>query len=161
MVGWRMRAAGFALVSLLSILAGGSTAGAAPTCADVVLRDWEDGRIDGAYSAKCYREALESMPEDVRVYTSATDDIARARRDAARSSARARRLSGRPASSAGTPADIAPAQPATSSPAARSLPVPVLLAGAVVVLVGVAGSTSLVAKRVRRRRLAQSGRARA
>jgi hypothetical protein len=153
-------AAGFALVLVLGILAGGSTAGAAPTCGDVVLRDWEDGRIDGAYSATCYREALESMPEDVRVYTSATDDIARARREAVRSSARARRLSGRPAASAGTLADVAPAQPPTSSPAARSLPVPVLLAAVVVVLVGVAGSTSLVAKRVRRRRLAQGGRAR-
>jgi hypothetical protein len=43
-----------------------------------VLGDWTDGRVDGQYDAACYLEAIEILPEDVRAYTSAADDIARA-----------------------------------------------------------------------------------
>jgi hypothetical protein len=156
MVGWRVRAAaGIALVSV-GVLVGGNAAGAAPSCGDAVLADWEDGRIDGAYTAECYRDALASMPEDVRVYTSATDDIARARRESLTSEARSRRLSGRtPAPARADAGDAAaPALPGSTA-AARALPLSVLLAGSVVVLVGIAGTTSFAAGRLRRRRLAR------
>jgi hypothetical protein len=53
--------------------AGGSTA-----CAAQLLEDWYDGRIDGVYGVECYRDALDSLPEDVRAYSSASDDITRA-----------------------------------------------------------------------------------
>jgi hypothetical protein len=53
-------------------------AGAAQeSCGDNVLRDWYDGRIDGVYPARCYRDALKRMPDDMRTYTSATEDISR------------------------------------------------------------------------------------
>jgi hypothetical protein len=43
-----------------------------------VITDWRDGRIDGTYSAKCFRQALEDLPEDLRIYGSAEADIIRA-----------------------------------------------------------------------------------
>jgi hypothetical protein len=47
-------------------------------CGKAVLTDWADGRLDRAYPAPCYEAAIEVMPEDLRAYTTAKDDIARA-----------------------------------------------------------------------------------
>jgi hypothetical protein len=58
-------------------LVGAPTAGAA-TCGTAVLKDWADGRLDRAYPVNCYQHALDAMPEDMRSYTSASDDIKRA-----------------------------------------------------------------------------------
>jgi hypothetical protein len=51
---------------------------ASPSCESRLLRDWADGRIDGTYPLRCYRSALRSLPADLRVYSSAPDDIAQA-----------------------------------------------------------------------------------
>jgi hypothetical protein len=51
---------------------------AAATCDSRLLRDWSDGRIDGTYPVGCYRTALRSLPADLKVYSSAPDDIAQA-----------------------------------------------------------------------------------
>ena len=48
------------------------------SCATVLLRDWADGRIDGTYPLACYRVALKSLPGDIRVYSSAPEDISQA-----------------------------------------------------------------------------------
>ena len=53
------------------------TAGAA-TCGTAVLKDWADGKLDRAYPVNCYQDALDAMPEDMRSYTTAPDDIKRA-----------------------------------------------------------------------------------
>jgi hypothetical protein len=47
-------------------------------CEKALLADWSDGRIDRDYPLGCYRAALKSLPADLRVYSSAPDDIARA-----------------------------------------------------------------------------------
>ena len=62
----------------LTALALTGAAGAAPSCGSKVLEDWRDGRIDNTYPVACYRQALASMPEDVRVYSTAQSDITRA-----------------------------------------------------------------------------------
>ncbi|MDX6388412.1 MAG: hypothetical protein QOK34_1716 [Gaiellaceae bacterium] len=67
-----------ALVGLLAALACSATGQAATGCASALLQDWRDGRIDGTYSVACYRAALDQMPEDVRIYSSAESDIKRA-----------------------------------------------------------------------------------
>ena len=59
-------------------LAAPATAGAAPGCGTAVLKDWADGKLDRAHPVKCYQAALDAMPEDMRSYTSAPDDIKRA-----------------------------------------------------------------------------------
>jgi hypothetical protein len=68
----------FALGTLFVALIAAGSAQAAPSCASRLLDDWQDGRIDGTYPVACYQQALATMPEDVRVYSSAEDDITRA-----------------------------------------------------------------------------------
>jgi hypothetical protein len=54
-------------------------AGQAKTgCVSALLGDWRDGSIDGRYSVACYQAALEQLPEDLRIYSSAESDIKRA-----------------------------------------------------------------------------------
>ena len=48
------------------------------TCADALLKDWADGRIDATYRLECYRAALKSLPVDLRVYSQAPEDISQA-----------------------------------------------------------------------------------
>jgi hypothetical protein len=48
------------------------------SCESRLLRDWSDGRIDGTYPVSCYRTALKSLPADLKVYSSAPDDIRQA-----------------------------------------------------------------------------------
>ena len=47
-------------------------------CGKAVLTDWADGRLDRTYPDTCYQAAIETMPEDLRAYTTAKDDISRA-----------------------------------------------------------------------------------
>jgi hypothetical protein len=63
------------------------------SCGQKVLRDWsDDGRIETTFAAHCYREAIAHLPTDVRLYSSAEDDITHAlARVAAKRSARAPR----------------------------------------------------------------------
>ena len=69
-----LAAVAFGLVAL----AFTGTAGAAESCGSRVLADWRDGRLDGTYPVKCYRQALAQLPEDVQVYSTAQADITRA-----------------------------------------------------------------------------------
>jgi hypothetical protein len=44
-----------------------------------VISDWvKDGVVTDRYQLSCYRAAIRSLPEDMRTYTSAGDDINRA-----------------------------------------------------------------------------------
>ena len=76
------------LLALLASLALTSVAGpaaAATPCWTRLLDDWvKDGRIDRPYPATCYRAAIANLPEDVRAYSSAREDIERALREAIR-----------------------------------------------------------------------------
>jgi hypothetical protein len=47
-------------------------------CAKGLLKDWADGRIDGTYPLACYRVVLNSLPVDLQVYSSASEDISQA-----------------------------------------------------------------------------------
>jgi len=55
-----------------------SSARASKPCWKTVVTDWSDGRIEGSYPVSCYRQALHALPEDIRLYSSAVDDIKRA-----------------------------------------------------------------------------------
>ena len=69
-----------ALVVLIALpRQGRQAAGPAQTsCAARLIHDWSDGRIDGFYAVGCYRAALHSLPADLRVYSSAPEDIRQA-----------------------------------------------------------------------------------
>jgi len=49
------------------------------------MRDWRsNGRIDLIYPATCYEAALDGLPEDLRAYSSAEDDLERALQSSSR-----------------------------------------------------------------------------
>jgi len=64
--------------ALAALAVCGSAAAATPDCASRLLADWRDGRMDRVYPVDCYREALASLPEDLRIYSSAETDLTRA-----------------------------------------------------------------------------------
>jgi hypothetical protein len=76
----RMLVALTALTGLLFVGASvrPATAQAASPCWKKLLNDWYDGRIDQTYPVHCYRDALKHLPADVQTYSSAHDDILRA-----------------------------------------------------------------------------------
>ena len=59
---------------LLAVLLPGRAAAATP-CWKQVLNDWSNGRAIGTYPLHCYRDAIRRLPEDLRDYSSASDDI--------------------------------------------------------------------------------------
>ncbi len=61
-------------------LAMPATATAAKPCWKQIVDDWYDNeRIDGSYSQKCYAQAEQSIPQDLRDYSDLPAEIARAR----------------------------------------------------------------------------------
>jgi hypothetical protein len=65
------------LVALLAFSAP-ALAKKRPSCAQQVIDDWADGRIDKKYPAHCYREALKLAPADIAEYSSFPSDVERA-----------------------------------------------------------------------------------
>jgi hypothetical protein len=65
-----------ALAAAASLVA--APGASAATCWERVISDWRDGHISGTYSAACFRAALRHLPEDLRIYGSAEEDITRA-----------------------------------------------------------------------------------
>jgi len=72
-------------LACVTIVAASSTAAlpaeasSTDACAQRVIRDWYDGgRVDGVYPLRCYRAAIQALPEDVLQYSDARDEIERA-----------------------------------------------------------------------------------
>lgn len=110
-------------------------ASAAPDCADVVLDEWTSGAVTSAHPADCYEAAIDALPEDLRAYTSAADDISRALIAAVRTGGGERQL--------------ASTSVATQAEDPRAFPA---LVAVLVVLVGLLGVSGLAASAIRRRR---------
>jgi hypothetical protein len=67
------------LAAFAALLVLVSPATAAKSCGRAVIDDWyDDGRVDGTYALHCYDDAIDSLPRDVRDYSSAKEDIQRA-----------------------------------------------------------------------------------
>jgi hypothetical protein len=64
--------------ALVAAVAPASVVAAKPSCGVAVLRDWSDGKLNRSYPVRCYQDAINRMPEDMRSYTTAPDDIQRA-----------------------------------------------------------------------------------
>lgn len=110
----------------------------AQPCGEDVIADWSaDGGVDRSYAPRCYGEALDSLPEDMRAYTTAADDISQALHARVRQS----RPRESPAAAVGSMATV-------------SLPFGLLAAGTLVLLLVVAGLTTVATRWLRRFRLA-------
>jgi hypothetical protein len=82
----RIGRATLVLVLALAALTVSAPASAATPCWKTLINDWYDGRIDKAYPVRCYRDAIDNLPEDVAAYSSAHEDLTRALLSAARRS---------------------------------------------------------------------------
>lgn len=133
--------AALVLASAAPAAAGGAPAATSGSpCAAQLLEDWYDGRIDGVYGVECYGDALERLPEDVRAYSSASDDITRALHG---------RLGGRTVGGEnGRGKRAAPVPAPVAESRWRSLPLPLLCVFSVgLVLLAGASARALIARR--------------
>ena len=125
----------FALLALALLVV--APADATRPCGDAVVSDWADGHIDGRYAPRCYGDALETLPEDVRAYSTAEDDIARAMRAQIRKSRERTSARGSESSATGGVA---------------SVPIPLVSGAALALVLALAALVHLVGHRLRRER---------
>jgi hypothetical protein len=149
-----------ATLATLALTAEPAAAAQKPSCAEQVVADWYDnGRVDYLYPLHCYREAIKSLPPDVKDYSSAKEEIERALQDAANRPpvTKPTRLTGGPV----TPADTNETEttdgetvagggggddgPNTAGPS--SVPIPLIVLGGLSVLLLAAGSAGYLARR--------------
>jgi hypothetical protein len=159
------------LALVLAALSVAAPATAGKPCWKRLVVDWYDGRIDGTYPASCYREAIKNIPEDLKGYSAAEEDIRRALLAATREQggelADTDPIEPEPAngpdSGDGGDGDAEAVPPGSDGGGglldflkpsnADSIPIPLLvLAGLALVLLAAAG-TSFVARRVQARRV--------
>ena len=178
--GRRITLGAFAL-ALVALLAAGAAQAAAKKssgtpCWKLVVNDWFDnGRIDGTYPIPCYTQAIQHIPEDALVYSSAPNDIRRAMLAAIRQDSGGGHgggghsgsdISGGPGGNpnGGGPGGSAGAtthrsgflQRAIDSVGpsnASSIPLPLLVLGGIALLLLAAGGTSFLARRIQARRV--------
>jgi hypothetical protein len=133
-----------AAACLAALLPTGAAA-AASGCGNAVLRDWADGKLNRVYPVRCYQDALNRMPEDMRSYTSAPDDIQRA--------LLAQLRQGRTNGDRQTGARREALSAIGVDEVARStgIPRPVVALGVIGIALVAAGSGGLVARRLRAR----------
>jgi len=164
---------GVAALALAAAVARPVPAAAATPCWKALLNDWYDGRIDNTYPLHCYSEALTHLPADVATYSSAHDDIFRALQNA---KAELRRNGTKVTSTTLVPPPDKPAgggkntstsSTTTTAPPGRkppggglpsvadkvnhsgpsSVPLPLIVLGALALLLVAAGGIGLLAKR--------------
>jgi hypothetical protein len=144
---------------LLLAFATASPAAAAKPCWRQVLDDWTDNtRLDKEYAIGCYNEALANIPDDIEAYTDAYDQISNARQDALRGD-NDRGLS---SASPGGGGDDDPGGGSDGGPlgeilgigtdSSDSIPLPLVILGALAGLLMAAGAAGLVARKLQARR---------
>ena len=137
-------------------------AAAKSPCWRQILNEWVDNRqISPTYPLHCYREAIQHVPEDLRVYTDIEQDILAARQQAVR-----RQNFREPAVSGGPSQAERRHDPDASlftqgfdklgPNNADSMPLPLIILGGLALLLIAAGAAGLVSRRIRGRRLPSS-----
>src|SRR5829696_5848649 len=155
----RMKRVALLPALVVAVLAAGTApAQAAPGCANAVVQEWlRTGHVDDDHSLRCYREALSRLDDytDLAVYSDLSDSI-----DAALAAAVARR-NGNPVPQryrdelkkhrppAGAPVATAAAPVAATE--GNSIPVPLLVLGALALGLTAVGAGGVVARRRRSR----------
>jgi hypothetical protein len=126
-----------AIAALAAVLASvcAQPAAARPACVDAILEEWSAGALDSVYPLDCYDAAIDALPEDLRAYTTAADDISRAAIAASRSDAPVRQLASAPG----------------ESETVTTFPVAVVVLAALVALLAASGTAAALIRRGRAR----------
>jgi hypothetical protein len=146
---------------------------AAVPCWKLLLNDWYGGRINHVYPVRCYRDALRHLPTDVATYSSAYDDILRALQAAiAKERLKHKAINANSphppqgkdpnSGSGGDNGSGGSGEPGrdtggglaseVSSSSPSSVPTPLIVLGALALLLVAAGGAGLLAKRIQARR---------
>jgi hypothetical protein len=72
-------------IALLTLFVGSAGAARAVPCWKLIQNDAYDRHIDGTYSVRCYREAIERVPGDSLIYGELRQELTQAMLDAIRS----------------------------------------------------------------------------
>ena len=149
-----------ALAAALLVAAGcGNATAAAQPCWRTVIQDWYDGKIDGNYSASCYREALKNAPDDLRMYSDLPEDLDRALQTKARSLSGIQHAAKTVPSKAAANGRNKPRGPVgrvleeLGPKRADSVPIPLLVLASLALLLIAAGAGGLVTRRLAARRV--------
>ena len=133
---------------LIAAFAASSTAGAATPCSRAIIDDWLDNdRIDRIYDLSCYESAIDALPEDIRIYTSAEEVISRAFQSV--SGKRLDRQLEGPSTVETPPSGYVPP---VDSAASTAFPLPLLVLGGMSVALLAAGGFGYVSRRRRGQR---------
>jgi hypothetical protein len=155
-----------ALAASLALTVAAAPAAAGTPCWKVVISDWyADGRVDGTYPIACYEQAIQNLPDDVRAYADAADEIRRAMLDRLRHH---RDEGGTGSSSGGDETAVAFGPGSGGEPPkglvsklidkigpsnADSVPLPLLVLAGIAFLLLAAAGGSFVARRIQSRRV--------
>jgi hypothetical protein len=150
-------AAVFAAVLALAFAA--PPAGAASDCGAAVIKDWRNARLHANYAPACYRQALRELPEDIRIYSTAEDDINRAliaslaKKATTAYTSKVGAVKGVVRTLASTKSSNAvrkEAARAAADPSASAVPITVLVFGAGALVLVATAVASVVVRRLRR-----------
>ena len=155
-----------AVISLLVAFAAGllllalpGTAAAKTPCWKQVLNDWSNNRPIGVYPLHCYRDAIRNLPEDVRDYSNAADEIQAAlQAQIGKRTNRSIQSNGLPSSAKGKTPESASGPPSSAYRSAidklgtnnaDSLPIPLLVLASVGGFLLALAAAMTTAKRIR------------
>jgi len=161
------RGAGVCFITIAFLLpfsAPASAASPAP-CWQLLMNQWYQGEIKTIFPLDCYHQAIQHLPTDIQVYSSARDDITKALQAAVSYDSRLKAASQTTTGATtttpkpkppvikthgpGTPsASSAPAILNSASPGgASSFPLPLLILGGLAILLVAAGGIGLLIRR--------------
>jgi len=146
-----------AVLGLAALSVGAPAAAAKTACWRQILNEWVDNRqISPDYPLHCYREAIQHVPEDLRVYTDIEQNILAARQQAARlfRTPQSRTPSSQAARQRDPDAGLFTEGFDKLGPNnADSMPLPLIILGGLALLMVAAGAVGLVSRRFRTHRV--------
>jgi hypothetical protein len=154
------------LLALVAAFFAPAGAHAAVPCRDKIYNEWySTGKISTSYPLSCYQDALKHIPPDAKVYSNLGGDIKAAMQAAVTHSGPAavgsgpsgpsgpHRVKGQSATLSRDGSQPMAVAPLASSPSS-GVPTPILVLGAIAILLALAGLTGTGVQRVRKRRAA-------
>lgn len=159
-----------AVVFLLPISAPAIAASSATPCWQLVMNQWYEGEIKSIFPLDCYHQAIQHLPTDIQVYSSARQDITAALQAAISYDSKLKAATETTTSSSGTPATTTTAKPkipiikthgpgsggtapiasainSASPGGSTSFPLPLLILGGLAILLIAAGGVGLYIRR--------------